>query len=144
MMQKTLQLSQETIKKHRSWHLIDASSATLGRIASKAAYILIGKHTTYFSPHADCGDFVIVVNAGKLKVTGRKMVQKQYFKHSGYPSGAKLVPFKRLFEEKPERIIELAVKRMLPSNKLKKRMLTRLKIYKGENHPHAAQNPKSI
>ena len=132
------------IQKSRQWHLMDASDQVLGRLASRAASLLIGKHKVFFSHHLDCGDFVVVTNAQNVKLTGNKITQKEYFSHSGYPKGGKNTPVRKLLEERPERVVELAVKRMLPKNKLGSQMYTRLKVYSGSQHPHGSQNPKTF
>ncbi len=128
----------------REWYVVDAAGKTLGRLASEIAKILMGKHKPQYTPHADMGDFVIVLNAHKVKVTGKKLQQKVYRWHSGYPSGLKERPLWWMLQHHPERVIYLAVKRMLPKNKLRKRRLKRLKIYAADTHPHAAQNPKPL
>ena len=128
----------------RGWVLIDASGLVLGRLAAKVSMILQGKTKPTYTPHVDTGDFVIVLNAEKVKVTGRKADVIEYDTYSRYPGGRKLYSYKRMNELHPERIIELAVKRMLPKNKLGRNMLTKLKIYNDEKHPHSAQQPKEL
>jgi len=128
----------------RGWVLIDASGLVLGRLAAKVSMILQGKTKPTYTAHVDTGDFVIVLNADKVKVTGRKADVIEYDTYSRYPGGRKLYSYKRMNELHPERIIELAVKRMLPKNKLGRNMLTKLKIYNDEKHPHAAQQPKEL
>lgn len=123
----------------RRWVHIDAEGKVLGRLASQAANLLRGKHKRYFTPAVDCGDFVLVTNAAKVKLTGNKLEQKTYFSHSGYAGGAKIMPMKLQMERDPRRVIYLAVKRMLPVNRLRGQQMTRLKIYPGAAHPHAAQ-----
>ncbi len=123
----------------RKWHVIDASGETLGRLATKVAVLLRGKHKPLFAPHLDTGDFVIVVNAARVRVTGRKAEQKTYYRHSGYPGGLKSSSFTELQEKHPTRIIEHAVKGMLPHNRLGSTMLKKLKVYAGPDHPHQAQ-----
>jgi large subunit ribosomal protein L13 len=113
-------------------------------LASNIARILRGKHKPTFAPHHDVGDFVIVVNAEKVKLTGRKVDQKSYFRHSGYPGGAKEIPFKRMIEKHPEKVVEQAVRLMLPKNALGRKELKKLKVYSGGEHPHQAQNPKPL
>tara|TARA_Y100000748_G_scaffold240098_1_gene204246 strand:+ start:44 stop:478 length:435 start_codon:yes stop_codon:yes gene_type:complete len=125
----------------RDWVIFDASDKVLGRFASKIADKLRGKDKPTFTPHVDGGDFVIVINAEKLKVTGNKAEQKKYYKHSLYPGGLKERPFKEVLENNPERIIESAVKGMLPKNKLGKSMIKKLKVYRGSSHPHESQKP---
>lgn len=126
----------------RKWFIIDAEGQVLGRMASRIAAILRGKHKPVYSPYRDLGDFVIVINAEKIRLSGRKREQKVYYHHSGYPGGLKAVPFNRMIERKPERILEKAVKGMLPHNKLGRKMYKKLKIYKGKEHPHQAQKPE--
>ncbi len=126
---------------HRQWHVIDASDVVLGRLASHAAILLRGKHKPIFAPHVDTGDFVIVVNAGKIVLTGRKLEQKLAHRHSGYPGGLRSVAYGDLLEQHPERVIEKAVKGMLPKNSLGRSQLRKLKVYAGPDHPHQAQQP---
>jgi large subunit ribosomal protein L13 len=128
----------------REWFLVDATNQTLGRLASKIAEILRGKHKTIFTPHLDTGDFIIVINAEKIKLTGNKLKQKKYYHHSGYPGGIKETVYEELIEKKPEFIIEKAVKGMLPHNKLGSSMFKKLKVYAGSEHPHQAQQPKEL
>jgi large subunit ribosomal protein L13 len=125
----------------RAWLLIDAEGQTLGRMASEIAAILRGKWKPSYTPHVDCGDHVVVVNAERVRLTGRKSEQKTYFRHSLYPGGEKIIPFQRMLERKPEEIIRLAVRGMLPKTKLGRQMITKLQVYKGPEHPHAAQKP---
>jgi len=138
-MNKTTTPSIETIKK--DWFLVDATDKTLGRLATEIAVILRGKNKPSFTPHLDTGDFVIVVNAEKVEVTGKKSSQKLYRRHSGRPGGMKIEKFETLRERIPERIIEQAVKGMLPHNALGRQQFRKLKVYKGPDHPHAAQYP---
>jgi large subunit ribosomal protein L13 len=126
---------------HRQWHVIDASDVVLGRLASHAAILLRGKHKPIFAPHIDTGDFVIVVNADKIVLTGRKLEQKLAHRHSGYPGGLRSVAYGDLLEQHPERVIEKAVKGMLPKNSLGRSQLRKLKVYAGPDHPHQAQQP---
>ncbi|PMP66833.1 MAG: 50S ribosomal protein L13 [Thermodesulfobacterium geofontis] len=128
----------------REWYIIDAKDKILGRLASKLAYILQGKHRPDYTPHVDQADFIVVVNAEKIKLTGKKLDQKVYWRHSGYMGGLKLETARKLLEKKPEQLIYLAVKRMLPRNRMRKKLLKKLKIYAGSNHPHLAQNPKPL
>jgi large subunit ribosomal protein L13 len=128
----------------RTWYVVDAEGKTLGRLASTIAATLRGKHKPTYTPHIDTGDFVVVVNAEKVKVTGNKETQKFYYQHSNYPGGLKKQSLKDLRERHPDRIIENAVKGMLPRNTLGKAQLTKLKIYPGAEHPHAAQNPVTL
>ncbi len=128
----------------REWYIVDAKDKILGRLASKLAYILQGKHRPDYTPHVDQADFIVVVNAEKIKLTGKKLDQKVYWRHSGYIGGLKLETARKLLERKPEQLIYLAVKRMLPRNRMRKKLLKKLKIYAGPNHPHLAQNPKPL
>ena len=128
----------------QSWILVDAKNKTLGRLASTLASRLRGKHRAEYTPNADLGDYIIVVNADKIIVTGNKLNQKKYFKHSGYPGGIKSKSLDNVIKNSPEDAIRMAVKGMLPKNKLGKKMLTKLKIYKDNDHPHQAQNPNTL
>jgi len=126
----------------RQWHVIDAADLVLGRLASQTAQLLRGKHKPIFAPHVDTGDFVVIVNAEKIVLTGNKREKKMAYRHSGYPGGLKKISYAQLLDTKPERAIQLAVKGMLPRNKLGRKMMTKLKVYAGPEHPHAAQQPK--
>ncbi len=128
----------------REWFVVDAQGKTLGRLASRIATILRGKHKPDFTPHVDTGDFVIVVNADKILLTGRKLDQKMYWRHSGYPGGIKGRTARQMLERKPEEVILRAVKGMLPKNALGRHMLRKLKVYAGPEHPHEAQQPKPL
>ncbi len=128
----------------RQWFLVDAENQTLGRLATEVASVLRGKTKPNFTPHLDTGDFVIVVNAEKIKVTGKKAEQKLYRKHSGRPGGMKVESFNSLQARIPERIVEKAIKGMLPHNSLGRQLFRKLKVYKGSDHPHAAQEPKAL
>jgi len=128
----------------QKWLLVDAEGAILGRMAAKIAPILMGKTKPTYTPHVDTGDYVIVVNADKIKVTGKKAESKQYESYSHYPGGRKLTGFTDMMEKRPERVVELAVKRMLPKNKLGRAMLKKLKVYRGPEHNHQAQKPEKI
>jgi large subunit ribosomal protein L13 len=123
----------------RKWHVIDASGKTLGRLAGQVARLLMGKHKPQYAPYLDCGDYVIVLNASKIKLTGNKAKQKTYVRHSGYPGGIKVVNFEKMLETHPTRVIEHAVKGMLPHNLLGDAMLKKLKVYENDKHPHQAQ-----
>ncbi len=123
----------------RDWHVIDASGRTLGRLATEIAQLLKGKHKPIYAPHLDTGDYVIVVNAEKVRVTGNKAKQKVYYRHSGYPGGLKAITFEKMMEKHPARIIEQAVRGMLPKNPLGRAMFRKLKVYDGPTHPHQAQ-----
>jgi large subunit ribosomal protein L13 len=127
----------------RQWWLIDAADKTLGRVATEVANLLMGKHKPIYAPYIDTGDYVVVVNASKVKVTGKKAEQKIYYRHSGYPGGLKGPAFKEVFDRDPGRVIELAVKGMLPHNRLGRAMFKKLKVYPGDEHPHDAQSPLS-
>ena len=133
-MTKTFLPSVKEVETTRKWHQIDATGQTLGRLATKIAVLLMGKHKKTYTPHMDCGDFVVVTNAGKIKLTGKKMEQKVYFSHSGYAKGAKETPVKRVLENNPTRVLELAVKRMLDENKLRAPRMKRLRLFAGEEH----------
>lgn len=128
----------------RKWFVVDAEGKTLGRLAAEVAKVLRGKHKPSFTPHVDTGDFVIVVNAEKVAFTGKKLIQKTYFRHSGYPGGTTFVPAGQMLAKHPERVIELAVKGMLPKNKLGAQMFRKLNVYAGPEHPHAAQKPEVL
>jgi large subunit ribosomal protein L13 len=123
----------------REWHVIDASGQILGRVATQAANWLMGKHRPVFSRHLDTGDYVVVINAEKVRVTGAKLKQKMYYRHSGYPGGFKSISLEKMLETSPTRVIEHAVKGMLPHNRLEAQMMKRLKVYAGEAHPHQSQ-----
>ena len=125
----------------RQWHVIDATDVVLGRLASQAARLLRGKHKPIYAPHVDTGDFVIIVNAAKVALTGAKRDQKIAYRHSGYPGGLKRVVYSELLDKRPEHAVEKAVKGMLPKNTLGRQMLSKLKVYSGDQHPHAAQQP---
>ena len=139
---KSFIAKKETVQ--RDWYIIDAKDKILGRMASRIAMILQGKTKPVYTPHVDTGDFVIVVNAEKIKLTGNKMNDKTYYTHSGYPGGFKEHSVKTLLEKHPERVINLAVKRMMPKTKLGNAMLKKLKIYSGPDHSHEAQQPKVL
>ncbi len=127
----------------RKWYVIDAAGQPLGRLASEIARLLRGKHKTTYTPHVDTGDYIVVVNADKVMLTGKKARQKMYYRHSGYPGGIKGIPFEEMMAMYPERVIHLAVRRMLPSNRLGRAMLKKIKIYAGPEHPHQAQKPEA-
>jgi large subunit ribosomal protein L13 len=126
----------------RKWYIIDAAGKTLGRLASEAASILRGKHKPDFTPHIDTGDFVIIINAEKIVLTGNKLLQKKYYRHSGYMGGLKTVTAQEMLNKRPDRMLELAVFGMLPKNRLGDSLKTKLKVYAGSEHPHAAQQPE--
>lgn len=139
---KTYLAKEKDIK--RNWHLVDAKDKVLGRVAVKIAGLLSGKRKATYTPHVDSGDEVVVINADKIKTTGRKLDEKLYTHYSGYPGGLRTRTLKQMLAQKPEEVIRHAVKGMLPKNKLAQQMIGRLKVYKGASHPHAAQNPKTI
>lgn len=128
----------------REWFVIDASNLVLGRLATEIARRLRGKHKAEYTPHVDTGDYIVVTNAEKVTVTGRKFKEKVYYNHSGFPGGIKSITFDKLQAKSPERIIERAVKGMLPKNPLGREMYRKLKVYAGSDHPHAAQQPKAL
>ncbi len=128
----------------RRWWLVDATDQPLGRLATRIATILRGKHKPSYTPHLDTGDHVVVINAQRVRLTGNKADQKTYFRHSGYMGGEKLIPFRRMIETHPERVIELAVKGMLPKNTLGRAMRKKLKVYAGADHPHQGQRPEPL
>ena len=128
----------------REWVLIDAEDQILGKVAVKAAHILRGKHKPQFTPHVDTGDYVVIVNADKIRVSGNKVTDKRYYRHSGYPGGLKSESLAEALQKHPERVIEHAVKGMLPKNTLGRAQGMKLKVYAGPDHPHAAQNPRKI
>lgn len=133
--------SAKTADVKRGWFIVDASGKTLGRLASQVAAVLKGKNKPIYTTHVDTGDFVIIVNADRIHLTGRKLDQKVYYRHSGYPGGFKSITAGRLLKTKPERVIKMAVQGMLPKTQLGKSMLSKLKVYAGDKHPHAAQQP---
>lgn len=143
---KTVSIRKEDVeqggKYAAEWLLVDAKDKALGRVASQIATLIRGKHKPIFTPHLDAGDFVVVINAEKVKLTGSKLKNKYYYHHTGYPGGLKAVLAEKLFNEKPEELLRLAVKRMLPRNALNRKGLNKLKIYSGEEHPHEAQKPR--
>ena len=128
----------------RKWYLVDATDKTLGRLSSKIASMLRGKHKPIFTPHVDCGDYVVVIHAEKVKVTGKKLEDKEYKRHSGYPGGLKAVTLEKMLEDKPEDVMIHAVKGMLPKGKLGRQMLKKLRVYKGAEHDHSAQKPEKL
>jgi len=142
MVEKTYVTKREDVQ--REWYVVDAAGQTLGRLASRVAHILHGKHKPAYSPAVDVGDCVIVVNAEKIHVTGRKLDQKIYYRHTGYPGNLKRTTLRNLLQKHPTRVIELAVRGMLPKNRLGRRMFKKLKVYAGPDHPHAAQQPKPL
>jgi large subunit ribosomal protein L13 len=141
-MHKTYVAKKADIK--RNWYIVDASDKILGRLASKVAVILRGKHKVIFTPHIDTGDGVIVINAAKIKVTGRKLKEKVYRRFSGYPGGLREIPLETMLKKRPATVIKLAVRRMLPQGPLGRDILKKLKVYVDEKHPHKGQNPVSL
>lgn len=139
---KTFSAKPETVK--RDWFVIDAAGQTLGRLATEIASRLRGKHKPEYTPHVDTGDYIVVINAEQVKVTGAKATDKKYYSHSGFPGGIKEISFDKLVIRAPERIIETAVKGMLPKNPLGRAMYRKLKVYKGAEHPHTAQQPQEL
>jgi large subunit ribosomal protein L13 len=139
---KTISAKKESVEKN--WYIVDADSRVLGRVASEVAKIIRGKHKPSFTPHIDCGDNVIVINAEKIRMTGDKMNSKEYISHSGYPGGQKRLNPKQVMAKKPERIFEYAIKGMLPKNRLGRQLFKNLHVYVGDQHPHEAQNPKVL
>jgi large subunit ribosomal protein L13 len=140
--QKTTLAKPSTRK--QNWWVVDASGKTLGRLATRLATVLMGKHKPGYTPHVDTGDYVIVTNAGKVRVTGRKLEQKDYKRYTGYMDGLKTEKMGKLLARKPEIIITLAVRRMIPKGRLGRRMLKKLKVFAGDSHPHAAQKPETL
>lgn len=141
-MRKTLSAKPNEIE--RTWYVVDAEGKTLGRLSTEIARILRGKHKPIYTPHVDTGDYVIVINADKVRVTGKRLDQKMYYRHSGYMGGLKTVPLRRMLETHPERVIEHAVKGMLPKNRLGRQMYKKLKVYASPDHPHQAQQPQPL
>jgi large subunit ribosomal protein L13 len=139
---KTVSANKETVEKE--WYIVDANDVVLGRLASVIAMVLRGKHKPSFTPHVDCGDNVIVINAEKIKLTGNKMSDKRYFSHSGYPGGQRIRTPEDFLAKKPEAVVEMAVKGMLPKSRLGSALFRNLFVYAGENHPHEAQQPKTL
>jgi large subunit ribosomal protein L13 len=139
---KTFNAKAEEVQ--RDWFVVDADEKTLGRLASEIAHRLRGKHKAEFTPHVDTGDYIVVVNAEKVKVSGAKTTDKMYHRHTGYPGGLKSMSFEKLIEKAPERVLQLAVKGMLPRNPLGRAMFKKLKVYAGPEHPHTAQQPQAL
>jgi large subunit ribosomal protein L13 len=139
---KTYSAKKETAK--HEWYVVDATNKTLGRMATEIANRLRGKHKPEFTPHVDTGDYVVVVNAEKVRVTGNKSTDKMYYHHTGFPGGIKSISFDKLIDKAPERAIQSAVKGMMPKNKLSRAMLSKLKVYAGSEHPHQAQQPQLL
>ena len=139
---KTFRAKKEEVV--HDWFQVDAETQTLGHLATKIAHVLRGKHKPIYTPHVDTGDFIVVTNADKIKLTGNKVQDKQYYRHSGYPGGIKSMNAEEMLEKKPEMVIMKAVRGMLPKNRLCRQMIKKLKIYAGKDHPHMAQQPKSL
>ncbi len=139
---KTYSAKAEDIK--REWLVVDAEGKTLGRLSTEIATILRGKHKPIFTPHVDCGDFVIVINAGKIRVTGDRLDQKMYYRHSGYIGGLKQVSLRQMLQTHPERVLQFSVRGMLPKNRLGRQVFKKLKVYASPTHPHAAQQPRVL
>ena len=139
---KTISANKETVQKE--WVVVDAQGEVLGRLASQIAALIRGKHKTNFTTHVDCGDNVIVINAEKIRFTGKKMTDKVYVRHTGYPGGQRFTTPREMLDKHPERILEHAIKGMLPKNRLGRRLYTNLYVYSGDNHPHAAQQPTPV
>jgi len=140
----TYHMKREEALAQRQWYIVDAEGKVLGRLATEVARILRGKHKPSFSPHIDGGDFVIIVNAGRVSLTGKKLEQKIYYRHSEYPGGLRATTAKHMLETKPNNVVQLAVKGMLPKNRLGRELLRKLKVYPGPEHPHQAQNPQPL
>lgn len=140
MSMKTFSAKKEDVE--RRWYLVDAQGKVLGRLATEVARVLRGKHKPIFTPHVDTGDHVIIINAEKVQLTGRKLEEKLYYRYSGYPGGLTSMTAKKMLQVKPERLVELAVRGMLPKNRLSRAVLKKLKVYAGPEHPHAAQKPE--
>ncbi|MBF0265343.1 MAG: 50S ribosomal protein L13 [Gammaproteobacteria bacterium] len=139
---KTYSAKAETVR--RDWYVVDATEKTLGRLSTEIARRLRGKHKPEYTPHVDTGDYIVVINAEKVKVTGNKTTDKMYHHHTGYPGGLKSISFDKLIDKAPERVIETAVKGMLPKNPLGRQMYRKLKVFAGNDHPHTAQQPKVL
>ena len=139
---KTLSIKKDQIS--RDWFVVDATNQNLGRLASNVAQVIRGKHKPFFTPNLDMGDFVVVINAEKVSLSGKKSDMKKYWRHTGFPGGQKEVSFNQMKEKYPDRVITNAVKGMLPHNRLGRQLLTHLKVYSGEDHPHSSQQPKKL
>ena len=141
---KTYIAKEDEIKAAQKWYVVDATNLILGRMASRVAAVLKGKHKPIYSPHQDTGDFVVVINAEKVKFTGNKLKTKIYLRYTGYPGGQRATALGDMMQKDPRKVIELAVKRMLPKNALGRRMFRKLKVYSGSDHPHVAQKPEAL
>ena len=142
--EQTRSISRESGLRGRNWVVIDASERALGRVASRAASLLTGKTRPDYTPNQDTGDFVVIINAAKVRLTGSKPLSKQYYRHTGWPGGIRTTTAGKMLDAKPERMLEIAVKGMLPKNRLGHQIFNKLKVYRGAEHPHAAQKPKSV
>jgi len=142
--EQTRSISRENGLRDRNWVVIDATERALGRVASRAASLLRGKTRPDFTPNQDCGDFVVIINAAKVRLTGSKPESKLYYRHTGWPGGIRTTAAGKMLEAKPERLLEIAVKGMLPKNRLGHQLFTKLKVYRGAEHPHAAQKPTTV
>ncbi|HEY6395660.1 MAG TPA: 50S ribosomal protein L13 [Candidatus Binataceae bacterium] len=142
--EQTKSVSHENALRDRRWLVIDATERPLGRVASRAASLLRGKHRPDYTPHQDAGDFVVVINAAKVKLTGQKAGSKVYHRHTGWPGGIRATTAGKVLEKRPERLLEMAVRGMLPKNRLGRRLFTKLKVYRGAEHPHDAQKPQTV
>jgi len=141
---KTVMASEKEVKFNKDWYIVNAENMILGRLAARIAHVLKGKHKPAYSPHYDVGDFVVVINADKIKLSGNKLDKKAYFSHSGYPGGTRYTTVRTMLNRHPERVVEYAVKGMLPKNSLGRKMLKKLKVYAGDQHPHKAQQPREF
>ena len=141
---KTYIAKEDEIKAAQKWYVVDATNLILGRMASRVAAVLKGKHKPIYSPHQDTGDFVVVINAEKVKFTGNKLKTKIYLRYTGYPGGQRATALGDMMQKDPRKVVELAVKRMLPKNALGRRMFRKLKVYSGSDHPHVAQKPEAL
>jgi large subunit ribosomal protein L13 len=144
MMYKTYTPTAASVEAERQWYVVDATDMILGRLAARIAHILRGKHKPTFAPHIDCGDYVIVLNAGKIQVTGDRLDSKFYYRHSQYPGGFRQTSLRDMLQNHPERVIEFAVKGMMPHNRLGRQAVKKLKVYTGDTHPHMAHKPQKI
>jgi len=144
MKKHTLMTRREDALPERKWFLVNADGRVVGRLATQIAMVLRGKHKPTFTPHVDSGDFVVVVNAGKVRLTGRKLIDKMYYRHTGYPGGLRETTAGRLMGERPERVLRSAVVGMLPKNRLGRQLASKLKIYRSDDHPHTAQKPEPL
>ncbi len=142
--EQTRSVTRENALRGRRWLVVDADGRPLGRVASRVASLLRGKHRPDFTPHQDAGDFVVVINAAKVKLTGNKLEDKAYYRHTDYPGGIRATTAGKLMQSRPERLVEMAVRGMLPKNRLGRQLFNKLKIYRGADHPHAAQKPEAV